>query len=264
MAGQGLQQQGHQPARRRGLGARRCPRRTPRTCAGRCTSASTSSRSASCARADDAADVRKVMAEEGISVPVIAKIEKPQALDNIDAIVDAFDGIMVARGDLGVECPLEDVPVHQKLLIDKARANAKPVIVATQMLESMISAPAPTRAEASDVANAVLDGADAVMLSGETSGGGVPDRGRRARWPASSPPPRTTACRHMAAVDVVAAHARRHHRQGGRRGRGERGRQVHRRLHRAAATRPGAWPATAAASRCSPSPPRTASARSCR
>jgi pyruvate kinase len=121
--------------------------------------------------ADDAADVRVIMAEEGVRVPVIAKIEKPQALEAIDSIIDAFDGIMVARGDLGVECPLEDVPVHQKLLIDKARRNAKPVIVATQMLESMITSPAPTRAEASDVANAVLDGADAVMLSGETSVG---------------------------------------------------------------------------------------------
>ena len=124
--------------------------------------------------AADAEDVRKVMAEEGISIPVIAKIEKPQALDNIDGIVDAFDAIMVARGDLGVECPLEDVPIHQKNLIERARANAKPVIVATQMLESMINAPAPTRAEASDVANAVLDGADAVMLSGETSVGEYP------------------------------------------------------------------------------------------
>lgn len=124
--------------------------------------------------AHDVDDVRRVMAEEGVQLPVIAKIEKPQAIENREAIIDAFDGLMVARGDLGVECPLEDVPLHQKNLIDIARRHAKPVIVATQMLESMISAPAPTRAEASDVANAVLDGADAVMLSGETSVGKYP------------------------------------------------------------------------------------------
>lgn len=124
--------------------------------------------------AADVEDVRDVMREEGIFLPVIAKIEKPQAIDNIEEIVDAFDGFMVARGDLGVECPLEDVPFLQKQVIDVARRHAKPVIVATQMLESMISAPRPTRAEASDVANAVLDGADAVMLSGETSVGEFP------------------------------------------------------------------------------------------
>ncbi|MDF9715620.1 pyruvate kinase [Nocardioides sp. ChNu-99] len=124
--------------------------------------------------AADAEDVRAIMAEEGRSVPIIAKIEKPQAIDNLEEIIDAFDAFMVARGDLGVECPLEDVPFHQKRIVDLARRNAKPVIVATQMLESMIGAPAPTRAEASDVANAVLDGADAVMLSGETSVGEYP------------------------------------------------------------------------------------------
>ena len=124
--------------------------------------------------AADADDVRAIMREEGVFLPVIAKIEKPQAIDNIEEIVDAFDGFMVARGDLGVECPLEDVPFLQKQVIEVARRHAKPVIVATQMLESMISSPRPTRAEASDVANAVLDGADAVMLSGETSVGAFP------------------------------------------------------------------------------------------
>jgi pyruvate kinase len=124
--------------------------------------------------ARDADDVRKIMTEEDIFLPVIAKIEKPQAIENLDEVIKAFDGFMVARGDLGVECPLEDVPFLQKRVVDKARRNAKPVIVATQMLESMITNPAPTRAEASDVANAVLDGADAVMLSGETSVGAYP------------------------------------------------------------------------------------------
>jgi pyruvate kinase len=124
--------------------------------------------------AKDVDDVRRVMDEVGVHVPVIAKIEKPQAIDNLDEIIAAFDGFMVARGDLGVECPLEDVPFLQKRIIEKARLNAKPVIVATQMLESMIGNPAPTRAETSDVANAVLDGADALMLSGETSVGEYP------------------------------------------------------------------------------------------
>jgi pyruvate kinase len=124
--------------------------------------------------ATDIEPVRKVMAEEVRKIPVIAKLEKPQAIENLDAVIDAFDAFMVARGDLGVELPLEDVPSVQKAIIDAAREWAKPVIVATQMLESMISAHRPTRAEASDVANAILDGADAVMLSGETAVGDYP------------------------------------------------------------------------------------------
>jgi len=119
--------------------------------------------------------VHNVMDEVGAPrVPVIAKLEKPEAIANLEAVVLAFDGIMVARGDLGVEMPLEQVPLVQKRSVQLARENAKPVIVATQMLDSMIEHSRPTRAEASDVANAVLDGADAVMLSGETSVGKYP------------------------------------------------------------------------------------------
>jgi len=119
--------------------------------------------------------VHQVMAEVGSPrLPVIAKLEKPEAVANLEAVVLAFDGVMVARGDLGVELPLEQVPLVQKRAVQIARENAKPVIVATQMLESMIEHSRPTRAEASDVANAVLDGADAVMLSGETSVGKFP------------------------------------------------------------------------------------------
>lgn len=124
--------------------------------------------------AEDYEDVRKIMEEEGIFAPVIAKVEKPQAVENLAEIVDSFDGVMVARGDLGVELPLEEVPLVQKEAIEICQQNAKPVIVATQVLDSMISSPRPTRAEASDCANAVLDGADAVMLSGETSVGAYP------------------------------------------------------------------------------------------
>ena len=124
--------------------------------------------------AEDIERVHQIMDEVGFRVPVIAKIEKPQAVDNLEDIIDAFDGIMVARGDLGVELPLEAVPIVQKRAVELCRRMAKPVIVATQMLESMIENPIPTRAETSDVANAVLDGADAVMLSGETSVGKYP------------------------------------------------------------------------------------------
>jgi len=123
---------------------------------------------------EDVELVHQVMDEEGVRLPVLAKVEKPQAVERLPEIVDAFDGIMVARGDLGVELPLEQVPLVQKRAVALARRNAKPVIVATQMLDSMITASRPTRAEASDVANAVLDGADALMLSGETSVGAHP------------------------------------------------------------------------------------------
>jgi pyruvate kinase len=123
---------------------------------------------------EDVKLVHRVMDEVGVRVPVIAKLEKPEAVARLEEIVLAFDGLMVARGDLGVEMPLEQVPVVQKRAVQMCRDNAKPVIVATQMLESMITHSRPTRAEASDVANAVIDGADAVMLSGETSVGKFP------------------------------------------------------------------------------------------
>ncbi|TAM86557.1 MAG: pyruvate kinase [Jatrophihabitans sp.] len=125
-------------------------------------------------QADDVKLVHQVMDRVGIRRPVIAKLEKPEAVERLEEVVLAFDGLMVARGDLGVEMPLEQVPVVQKRAVQVCRDNAKPVIVATQMLDSMITHSRPTRAEASDVANAVLDGADAVMLSGETSIGRYP------------------------------------------------------------------------------------------
>ncbi|HEX6444994.1 MAG TPA: pyruvate kinase [Streptosporangiales bacterium] len=122
----------------------------------------------------DVKAVRAVMDEESVRLPVLAKVEKPQAVERLADVVGAFDGVMVARGDLGVEMPLDEVPMVQKRAVMLARDQAKPVIVATQMLESMVTADRPTRAEASDVANAVLDGADALMLSAETSVGRDP------------------------------------------------------------------------------------------
>ena len=171
--------------------------------------------------AEDIADVHRIMDEEGVRVPVLAKVEKPQAVDNLEEVVAAFDGVMVARGDLGVELPLEAVPLVQKRAIELCRIAAKPVIVATQMLDSMITATRPTRAEASDVANAVLDGADAVMLSGETSVGEHPghvvrtmsriiqhveENGLERLLPLPADPPGSTAkALTKAAVDVARA-----------------------------------------------------------
>ena len=197
---------------------------------------------------EDVKLVHRVMDAVGIRRPVIAKIEKPEAVDRLEDIVLAFDGVMVARGDLGVEMPLEQVPVVQKRAVQVCRDNAKPVIVATQMLESMITHSRPTRAEASDVANAVIDGADAVMLSGETSIGKYPiqavatmgriitlRRGSRHR------------CARAAAQPADVERRDRQGRQGHRR-RARRGRA--RRVH--ADRRHGAAPVAAATGRAAP------------
>ncbi|MFT4899995.1 MAG: pyruvate kinase [Flavobacteriales bacterium] len=121
--------------------------------------------------ADDITELRKLIKAAGKDIKIIAKIEKPEAIDDIDAIVNETDAIMVARGDLGIEVPYQDVPLLQKMMVKKCLKASKPIIVATQMMESMIDGITPSRAEVNDVANAVMDGADAVMLSGETSVG---------------------------------------------------------------------------------------------
>jgi pyruvate kinase len=125
-------------------------------------------------KAEDIIDLKEIIERHEWKPRVVAKIEKPEAMDNIDAIIEATDGVMVARGDLGVEMPMEQVPVIQKKIVKKCIEAGKPVIIATQMMESMITSPSPTRAEVNDIANAVMDGADAVMLSAETSVGAFP------------------------------------------------------------------------------------------
>ncbi len=140
--------------------------------------------------AEDVYEVSEVLEELGVEIPIISKIERAGAVENLDEIIEASYGIMVARGDLGVECPMEDVPMIQKRIIRKSRNEGLPVITATEMLDSMVHARRPTRAEASDVANAVLDGTDAVMLSAETAIGDHPWPSST-RWTASSPKSRT-------------------------------------------------------------------------
>ena len=125
-------------------------------------------------KAEDMKDIKEIIRKSGKDIKVVAKIEKPEAIENIDSIIEETDAVMVARGDLGVEVLMEDVPMMQKMIVEKCNKAAKPVIVATQMMESMITSPRPTRAEANDVANAIIDGGDAVMLSAETASGDYP------------------------------------------------------------------------------------------
>ena len=157
-------------------------------------------------QASDVRQLRRLIGEHSKETPILAKIEKPEAVDNIETILEEADGVMIARGDLGVEMPPEEVPLQQKRIIQLARRVAKPVITATQMLESMIHTPRPTRAEASDVANAILDGTDAIMLSGETAIGSYPVKALQMMVRiASATEPALPYGEHVAQADVTPA-----------------------------------------------------------